>query len=369
VGFNFRIRFKFSDAARLPISQPTMILAQDGPLCVYMSSLREDGNIEDVADATLIGVGYSTVEEAQSAGARWRSVLHLSLARLNIGVDFGERSAEFEGGLSDFGVSMMAAHLGRPVLNERPGVLVYEDPRPTFFASSAHGMVKPSVRRMKGTFQAAMTLDDVEVTDAERLAYDLYAASFFERSADARLLMVMMAVETLIDPIPRSPEARGVVEFLIRHVEESNLPRNEIASMAGSLRWLENESIGQAGRRLASVLDGQLYSGMAPAKFFTKCYTLRSALVHGHLSRPSRSEVDVAASNLQLLVGQLLSRRLLHITDEWAADQGIDNELLPTLRVDVSEDPAPVRRSPWRTLVDNLWTLWSKTRSNRHDHR
>jgi hypothetical protein len=149
----------------------------------------------------------------------------------------------------------------------------------------------------------------------------LYAASFFQPSADARLMMAMMAIETLIDPQPREPDVRRFVESLVATVRKSGLPEHQINSLASSMNWLLSESIGQAGRRLVSILSPRQYLGQSPANFFTKCYKLRSDLVHGNLPRPDRGDVDSHASLLQSMVGELLGRRVIHVTEEWLAEQ------------------------------------------------
>ena len=41
------------------------------------------------------------------------------------------------------------------------------------------------------------------MTDRERVAFQLFSTSFFEASADTRLLTLMMAVEALLELAPR----------------------------------------------------------------------------------------------------------------------------------------------------------------------
>lgn len=171
---------------------------------------------------------------------------------------------------------------------------------------------------MEATFAAAADRVRPLPTEREYLAYDLFAASCFESNADARLLMAMMALETLIDPNDRDAEARQLVQSLIDQAATSALPAHERQSITGAMRWLLKESIGQAGRRLVQVLGERRYDGQTPERFFAHCYNLRSALVHGHTPRPPRLEVDRAAANLQLLVGELLGLRLLDVTQEFA---------------------------------------------------
>jgi hypothetical protein len=150
----------------------------------------------------------------------------------------------------------------------------------------------------------------------ERLSFDLYSGSFFQPSADARFLMLMMALETLLDFHPRSPAARAHVQAIIEATNSAELPKSERVSLTGSLSWLLDESIGQAGRRLAKKLEPRRYGGKAPGAFFTECYGMRSALVHGRVPRPTRDEVGMLAAPLEMFVGHLLSGELLVAFDD-----------------------------------------------------
>jgi hypothetical protein len=98
---------------------------------------------------------------------------------------------------------------------------------------------------------------------------------------------------------------------LIAETRDSGLPKSEIESITRSLGWLLDQSIGQAGRGLVTVLGDRSYEGERPKEFFTKCYELRSSLVHGEYPRPTRQEVEARVGSLELFVRDLLSVELL----------------------------------------------------------
>jgi hypothetical protein len=123
--------------------------------------------------------------------------------------------------------------------------------------------------------------------------------------------MLMMGLETLLTLQPRSHDARQHVAELMQATKEANLPSDEARSLLGSLSWLEKKSISQAGRRLASRLEPRTYMELTPVKFFNKCYSLRSALAHGHVPRPDLVDVGVIAASLELMMAHLLSGHLL----------------------------------------------------------
>lgn len=55
----------------------------------------------------------------------------------------------------------------------------------------------------------------MELTPKERIAFEVFNASFFQPSADARFLLRVMAIEALLEPRPRDAAARQHVESLI----------------------------------------------------------------------------------------------------------------------------------------------------------
>lgn len=169
------------------------------------------------------------------------------------------------------------------------------------------------VSKLQRAVAAARDLACPARSEGERIAYDLSSASFFARDPDARFVLLMMACEALLEPKPRNELVRRCVDDLISLTQTAGLPANDTQSIIGSLRWLYTESIGQAGRRLASGLIPREYMGKHPVHFFTECYALRSALVHGHAERPKAGEVGSHAASLEVFLQDLLSGPLLNL--------------------------------------------------------
>ena len=278
---------------------------------VWLKSSAADG--ERLCDATHLvvrGEGYASTQEAAREGEHWRDAISRAFARVHLAADFGDRTPS--GIVTKAGEALLSEQRGHPVLGDQPGVTVFEDlPGLRFVKFDAQACMRPSEERSRLVLAEAARHED-PLAGRERLAFDLYSASFFQPSADARLLMLMMAVEPLLELQPRSERVRQHVTELIEATEtNTSLSESERASLRGSLIWLLDESIGQAGRRLARTLEPRRYDGKAPAALFTRCYEVRSALVHGHVPRPDRGDVDVLAADLETLVGDLLAGHLL----------------------------------------------------------
>lgn len=125
---------------------------------------------------------------------------------------------------------------------------------------------------------------------------------------EMKFLCLVMAVEALLEPPPRSADARGFIDQVLRDLSASDLADREKQSLAGSLRWLLKDSISSSGRLLARErLAGRLYDEMEPDKFFNLCYDLRSKLVHGHGVRGDDPIVGRTAATMELFVADLLA--------------------------------------------------------------
>jgi hypothetical protein len=144
------------------------------------------------------------------------------------------------------------------------------------------------------------------ITAKQELATELYCSASFDAPYRSRFLTLMTSVEALLDHQPRPTEVIAVVEGLEKMVTESTLNPKAKQSLRSSLAWLHQESIGQAGRRVAStLLPGATYRGVDPGKYFRQCYDLRSTIVH---SGRVPSDVDLleVVNQLHGFVGDLL---------------------------------------------------------------
>ena len=307
----FRVRFKLGRRVRIQSDADELSLADEAEdrESVRLRPRDRDVGFRDADELVMTGEPYEGEEAAEEAALRWVARLQSAFARLKIGADFGGRAPK--GGFTAAGLRWVEETTGEPrVLNDVHGITVFvSEPSPKFAKTGATAVVGKPGERVVEMVQAAARLD-IAMTEREQLAYDLYSASFSEESADARFVMLMMATETLIEPQQRSEAVARHVRELISATETSSLQRQEIESIVGSLKWLYSESIGQAGRRLAESLGGRRYADEEPRQFFTRCYDLRSRLIHGQHPRPGRGEVDQRAAALEVFVSDLLAGRL-----------------------------------------------------------
>jgi hypothetical protein len=307
VTYSFRVRLLRSPTDTVQTEANEVALSDDSaPSPLRLHNPEPDGTILKATQLALTGDGYSSEEEAQRAGEKYQSALMVALARHRVGADFGLRAPK--GLITNYGLAMLQEQLGRRVLNSVHGVMVYTtQPKPRFALVNASPVRGVDPERFRAAFSAAVAAKP-ELSERETVAFSLFNASFFRQSADSRFLLLMMAIEALLDVRPRSDAARVHVESLIAQTEAAALSASERASMLGALRWLANESISQAGRHLSvERLGERVYKDLPSRKFFTYCYGLRSALVHGSIPYPEFDEVANTVGQLEVFVADLLT--------------------------------------------------------------
>ncbi len=311
VTWSFRFRFRLGDRVRIDSTSaelrlpPTDIAPQGITLRPWLPDTTTIGTTNDLV---LRGDGYPSQVAAHEAARRWRAVLQVAFATAQIGADFGRRVLDNSD--SSRGLEQLTAQTGQRYIRDRLGPIVFAtEPRPIFRNLSATGVAGRFEDHVLGALAVAAA-QRVEADEKTRLAYDLFGASFSVDEPDARLMLLMMAVETLIDPKPRGAVIAHV-QRLIAITAQADISAQEKQSITQSLSWLLRQSIGQAGRDLAANLGDRRYLDKSATRFFTDCYSVRSALAHGHLDRPHPTDVGRYAAHLEGFVSDLLARPLL----------------------------------------------------------
>lgn len=305
--YSFRIRFKQSPTDKFQTESTELELCAGtlaSPLRLVNPSQGQP--ILQAEELVLTQSGHQSREAAEAAGERFQAALMLALARHRVGADFGSRAPK--GVWTGHGLTWLEQQTGIRILNSVHGIMVYQtEPEPRFAmikAKSFRGVDPPTFCR---TFQEAMTRK-LPLTDRDFLALSLFNTSFFQRSGDSRFLMLMMAIEALLELPLRSASAQEHVESMIALTRQADISQTEKDSMIGSLKWLSRESISQTGRLLMQQHLGQrMYLDMTAPDFFTHCYRLRSNLVHGNKPYPTFDKISSTVGHLEVMVSDLLT--------------------------------------------------------------
>lgn len=284
----------------------------DSPL--RLQSSTQDEPIRKAEELIVTQAGYQTKELAEAGGEQLLGVLMLVLARHRLGADFGSRAPKSV--WTEHGLGWLEQQIGARVLNSVHGMMVYEtEPKPKFAKMEAKALRGVDPVTFSRTFKEAASLN-FSLTDRDFLALSLFNASFFQQSGDSRFLLLMMAIEAMLELPPRSASAQEHVISMIAATRQAKMSQTEKDSMIGALRWLKYESISRTGRQLVQqILGERVYLEMTAADFFTHCYTLRSNLVHGNMPYPTHEVISAAVGDLEVMVSDLITTPTLGLRD------------------------------------------------------
>lgn len=310
--YNFRVRFLKSPRTTIALNDPQLAMPnRSGDPEVILVSRDGDKSLKDTSFLVLKSSGWSRMETAKSAGRLYFGALKRALVRLRVGADFGKRVQWST--FTEDGLKMLQEPETQVLMNDFPGLMVYESIGKTQFISM-EGEIGRAIQshQLIKIFEYALN-NDRELSDYENVSIELFNASFFQKSDDARFLLLMCSLEALMVVGKRSVSVGNHLDILISLTKASDgLTPHEKKALINALGNLKNESIGQTGRNLVTdKLGNRVYLDKSPHNFFNLCYKLRSRLIHGEVPLPTLEEVSTAASYLEVMVSDLLSIDLL----------------------------------------------------------
>lgn len=127
---------------------------------------------------------------------------------------------------------------------------------------------------------------NLEYKNTERLlrAIEIYNSSNYLSiiNQSARFILLMSAVEALIEPESVSKKLQNSLSSYIKRIKKLKIKNDEKLSVLTSLSFLKKLSIKRSGKILVKNLldEDKRYNGFPPDIFFGKSYDLRSRFVH-----------------------------------------------------------------------------------------
>ncbi len=304
--YEFRLRFHFLEGDHIDHDAEELLIVQDiAGRRLRLKSGEREVPIKGRSRVALIGGPYASEDEAREAAMRAKRAVLLWAVTHRVGVDLGD--GKLRAVLTNHGIKYLERELGAPVRNDVHGIDVYPRQEGLVFVASNFKVTLAKTSKDFAETLAAQFASPLPLSDKQVVAAELFCSSFFDVSLRSRLITLISAVEALLDPAVRPPEAAAVVETLEETVRAADLDDGTRAAMLTSLQRLRNDSIGQTGRSLSDrLLAGKEYLSRSPSRFFRFCYDLRSQIVHN--GRPSDAALDLlpVVSACQAYVADLL---------------------------------------------------------------
>jgi len=312
--FSVRIRFRLPPCERLGLNETQYTYRPEGGIPVRLKVADDESSIRLAKWLVVWSAGWDSQSAAESAIPRLMDSLRMALARLGLGADFGQRAKRSF--YFDSGLKVLEKQVGRTVLNDEHGAMVFPSDLDPLFANPPSISAIKTVQQERWDQAFFFSLEsNHELTEQERTAFDVYSAAHaIDESEDARFLLAFAALEILLEDSPRPERVVEHVEKLIDITKSVDLPPEEKDSLLGTMKWMKSYSIHRAGRDLVkNRLGDREYGGQPAERFFQSCYKLRNRLVHGNLPFPNRKEVSSLAGGLLQMVGHLIAGPTLNL--------------------------------------------------------
>lgn len=303
---NFRLRFDLVDGDRLNSGDEQVRLDSNalGEVLTLRSAVRGTP-ISGHSSVAIVGGAYPSEDLARETAERVRDALLVWAVRSRFGIDIG--AGHVRSILADAGKAHYEGILGKPVRGDLQGIDVYPAEGDTVFVRvEAKVNVGKSIEGFVTELRAIRSLS-WQLTEKQRLAAELFSASFFDRVFRSRFITLVTAVEALLEPARRSIEVQAIIDQAKASAVALGKVEPAKQALISGLERLREDSIGHAGRQLAeNLLKDKVYDGVLPGRFFAKCYTIRSQTVHSGV--PEDPSVDFLAlgNSCQQFVGDLL---------------------------------------------------------------
>ncbi|OKH19951.1 HEPN domain-containing protein [[Limnothrix rosea] IAM M-220] len=253
--------------------------------------------------------GFESEQEALELGQSLKNCLLVLGAKWRLGIDVGHDIAS--GTWADSLKQMMAEKFNLRLVDNVHGLCVIPDDLPsTAMTISASGVVDPKTSQDFGEEILSLLNQSPNLNQKDRLAFELYGSSHYEKSMRSKFLTLVLSIESLLELKDRQDDVQKLVDQLQQIVHDSEICKHEKNSIRGTLKWLRKESIGQGLKRLSDTfLSDKEYGGIPARKFLSHCYGVRSQLVHNGC-HSDKTDLNILSSQLDCLVSDLLMRKI-----------------------------------------------------------
>lgn len=307
MSYSFRIHFRIPEDSGIKFDEFSYEISsfQDVLPC-KLHSLDINKKISDANELVIESNGYPKEEDARHAGEKVRNALLLTFTYLNHGIDLGFKERLTV--ITDYGLKWLESQAQQRVIQGGIGLITYEtEPTPRFASMGVEVKISSPISKFLEVMDKALILSP-DIAESRHISLQLYSSSFFEHSIEVRFLVLVMCIEVIIESQKKPTDVQQHIENLIEITKNAeNIEKTQKCALIQGLKYLKNESIGQAGRRIIREhLANRKYNDMDAVKFFTHCYNLRSRLVHGSVPLPSADEIRSVILELQQLVAHLL---------------------------------------------------------------
>jgi hypothetical protein len=309
--WGFRFRFLLPRDKRINEESDSFEIYLPSEDKTIILKAHERDSIREAENLVISGKGFRLREEAERCGNRVKNSILLCGPILRTGFDIGKDKASFIIGnyLKEKG-----KELGFNIIEDTHGLCIFEEElKVTVFSSKSSVIIGTPLKLLIDKFNHIYGID-INLSNKETLALELYNMSFFESSLRARFVTLISAIEALCKRFKRSNEAIKYLDNLIDITSNSNLFEIDKKSIINNINNIRTESISESCRQLVKK-----NLGIDKEAEFIKYYKIRNQISHN--GAPHRGiNLGTEILGLEGLVSNLLES--LIIGDRIASNTG-----------------------------------------------
>jgi len=307
--YSFRLRFHLKEGDRVGIDRPAAEILTKDSITWTLKSGESGSPIGAHSRASIVAKDFPSEVVAQASGQQCRDAVLAWAVSQRRGIDLGDDSARVLA-TAEY-LAIVTAQHGVPARNDLHGVDVFPSAPETAFVRVDGDATSLKDGHLFITELADLLASPPRLSQKVSLAAELFTLSFLDGAPRSRFVMLTSAIEVLLEPKQHDAVVQDFVDATKVGLDSLPVPKETRDSLNGTLRWLRQESIARAGRRLATELLGsQSYAGQTPDLFFRDCYSIRSQLVHGGTSELDMHELRKRCDWLAVFVGDLLNKQI-----------------------------------------------------------
>ena len=302
--YKFRLKFEFPRGGSLNCKEDHLQLYTiNGNIFINLYPDKKEKSLKDANIFIIEGTEFPNEEKAFQEGKRIQNALLWYGTKNRVGVNFKKNKS---GGFTNYAKELLNQKFKVKILDDIFGLMAYsEDDEPVLFMSiSAEGKASRSIENFLESFQQGL---NIQLSEKEKLSFELFNSSFFELSVRAKFLTLIIAIESLIVTKQRSCEIVSYITALIEQTKKSRLSKNNINILTNGLGKQKIESISSEGKNLIKkYLKSKEYNNKNAVDFFNYCYEIRSNLVHNGNPEIDDNGFNVVTNELSEMVSDLL---------------------------------------------------------------
>lgn len=311
--FSFRFKFKLDSGLQLVSDKNVLVLEEAPPVLVRLRPEFPEVALKDARSVVVRGDGYSGEDAAWSGYSLWSASVKLGLAKHGVGADFGTQPYG-QSGMTSTALEAMEEHTGqRFVADDHVPMVFRSDPTPLFVSAGAVQAIKGvNADRVVKSIREDATMLAAPMSRRLHFALDLYGRAQGLEMPEAKLVMLVTAVEAVLDRGKRDPEVVKTVKALNQVINISQLSEKMRLKLGSQVGDHKNKSITESGRELMDANQVWSPDGESSGDFWERCYELRSKIVHGDETAAEGGEIGIRAAQAEIVVGALLRTLALH---------------------------------------------------------